>query len=68
MPNEIEAYRSAFEHKRTNGFTTTVDMNARDFATDRARVERMRDAVCLKTAAGRARRSDARERFVPTGD
>ena len=33
MPNEVEAYRTgpkAFEHKGTNGFILTIDMNSND--------------------------------------
>jgi hypothetical protein len=35
MPNEVEAYRvgpKAFEHKGTNGFMITVDINSKDVA------------------------------------
>jgi len=35
MPNEVEAYRvgpKAFEHKGTNGFLITVDINSKDVA------------------------------------
>ena len=34
MPNDLEAYRTgpkAFEHKDSNGFMITIDMNSKDF-------------------------------------
>ena len=39
MPNEVEAYRvgpKAFEHKGTNGFMITVDINSKDVAARKA--------------------------------